>query len=61
MTISQRASGLDDDKPASGHQLACFGAGCFWGVELAYQRVPGMTKSEVVPWTEEMVKYLFET
>jgi hypothetical protein len=41
------AQGPDDDKPASGHQLACFGAGCFWGVELAYQRVPGVTKSEV--------------
>lgn len=41
------AQGPDDDKPASGHQFACFGAGCFWGVELAYQRVPGVTKTEV--------------
>jgi peptide-methionine (S)-S-oxide reductase len=41
------AQGPDDDKPVSGHQLACFGARCFWGVELAYQRVPSVTKSEV--------------
>lgn len=41
------AQGPDDDKPVSGRQFACFGAGCFWGVELAYQRVPGVTKTEV--------------
>jgi hypothetical protein len=41
------AQGPDDDAPASGCQFACFGAGCFWGVELAFQRVPGVTKTEV--------------
>ncbi|KAL0304038.1 UNVERIFIED_CONTAM: Peptide methionine sulfoxide reductase [Sesamum radiatum] len=39
--------GPDDDIPAPGQQFAQFGAGCFWGVELAFQRVPGITKTEV--------------
>lgn len=39
--------GPDDDIPAPGQQFAQFGAGCFWGVELAFQRVPGVTKTEV--------------
>ncbi|KAL5544033.1 hypothetical protein UlMin_007817 [Ulmus minor] len=33
------------DQP--GHELAQFGAGCFWGVELAFQRVEGVVKTEV--------------
>lgn len=41
------AQGPDDDAPARGCEFACFGAGCFWGVELAYQRVPGVVKTEV--------------
>ncbi|KAL6541691.1 Peptide methionine sulfoxide reductase A4, chloroplastic [Orobanche gracilis] len=39
--------GPDDDIPAPGQQFAQFGAGCFWGVELAYQRVPGVTNTVV--------------
>ncbi|KAL3645154.1 Peptide methionine sulfoxide reductase A4, chloroplastic [Castilleja foliolosa] len=46
-SISSIAQGPDDDKPAPGQEFAQFGAGCFWGVELAYQRVPGVTKTEV--------------
>ncbi|KAI3458369.1 hypothetical protein Pfo_015032 [Paulownia fortunei] len=44
---SSIAQGPDDDIPGPGQQFAQFGAGCFWGVELAYQRVPGVTKTEV--------------
>ncbi|CAA7393145.1 unnamed protein product [Spirodela intermedia] len=41
------ARGPDGDAPAHGQQFAQFAAGCFWGVELAYQRVPGVTRTEV--------------
>ncbi|KAK1388443.1 Peptide-methionine (S)-S-oxide reductase [Heracleum sosnowskyi] len=41
------AQGPDTDSPSPGQQLAQFGAGCFWGVELAFQRVAGVTKTEV--------------
>ncbi|CAI6000578.1 unnamed protein product [Closterium sp. NIES-65] len=37
----------DTDNPGAGLQFAEFGAGCFWGVELAFQRVPGVVKTEV--------------
>lgn len=30
-----------------GLELAQFGAGCFWGVELAFQRLVGVVKTEV--------------
>jgi peptide-methionine (S)-S-oxide reductase len=39
--------GPDEDIPASGQQFAQFGAGCFWGVELVFQRVSGVSKTEV--------------
>ncbi|XP_004146896.2 peptide methionine sulfoxide reductase A1 [Cucumis sativus] len=45
--MSAIAQGPDDDIPAPGQQFAQFGAGCFWGVELGFQRVPGVTKTEV--------------
>ncbi|CAL5364099.1 unnamed protein product [Camellia sinensis] len=37
----------DDDVPPPGQEFAQFGAGCFWGVELAFQRVSAVTKTEV--------------
>ena len=37
----------DNDVPAPGSQFAEFAAGCFWGLELAFQRIPGVTKTEV--------------
>lgn len=31
----------------SGHSIATFGGGCFWGIELAYARVPGVLATSV--------------
>ncbi|XP_051137936.1 peptide methionine sulfoxide reductase A1-like [Andrographis paniculata] len=44
---SSIAQGVDDDLAAPGQEFAQFGAGCFWGVELAFQRVSGVTRTEV--------------
>lgn len=30
-----------------GHSIATFAGGCFWGIELAYQRVPGVVGTAV--------------
>ncbi|XP_078437864.1 peptide methionine sulfoxide reductase A1-like [Wolffia australiana] len=40
------AQSPDDDVPIAGKQFAQFGAGCFWGVELAFQRVTGVAVTE---------------
>ncbi|PAN38736.1 hypothetical protein GQ55_7G186300 [Panicum hallii var. hallii] len=38
----------DADAPAGGGlALAQFAAGCFWSVELTYQRLPGVARTEV--------------
>jgi len=28
-------------------EIATFGAGCFWGIETAFRRVKGVTKTSV--------------
>eukprot|EP01018_Ginkgo_biloba_P024446 Gb_20288 [translate_table: standard] len=44
---SSLPQGHDNDLAAPGNQFAQFGAGCFWGVELAFQRIHGVTCTEV--------------
>ncbi|KAL7191793.1 hypothetical protein ACSBR2_023797 [Camellia fascicularis] len=47
-TTTNRALEADLDSPIEpGLELAQFGAGCFWGVELTFQRVEGVVKTEV--------------
>ncbi|XP_059641210.1 peptide methionine sulfoxide reductase-like [Cornus florida] len=55
--MASKQAGADTKNPALDPDLDCpdqpglefaqFGAGCFWGVELAFQRVQGVTKTEV--------------
>ncbi|CAF1696643.1 unnamed protein product [Brassica napus] len=47
MNLSSITQGNDNDVPAPGNEFAQFAAGCFWGVELAFQRVSGVTHTEV--------------
>ncbi|KAL5216935.1 hypothetical protein ABZP36_008336 [Zizania latifolia] len=42
------ALGPDAEAPAGeGLEVAQFAAGCFWSVELTYQRLPGVARTEV--------------
>ncbi|EIE20139.1 PMSR-domain-containing protein [Coccomyxa subellipsoidea C-169] len=47
---ARRAKPTCDPAPSAappGQQLGTFAGGCFWGLELAYQRVPGVIKTSV--------------
>jgi peptide-methionine (S)-S-oxide reductase len=35
------------EKSEKGYNIATFAGGCFWGLELAYQRVPGVVETAV--------------
>lgn len=41
------AAAKDAAAPATGLRTVQFGAGCFWGVELAFARVPGVVETSV--------------
>ena len=50
MAANSSNPSLDRDPARPEHpglELAQFGAGCFWGVELAFQRLAGVVKTEV--------------
>ncbi|KAG1674721.1 hypothetical protein FOA52_013556 [Chlamydomonas sp. UWO 241] len=42
-----RGTVLAPKEAPPGLKLATFAGGCFWGIELAYQRVPGVTATSV--------------
>ncbi|TFJ86984.1 hypothetical protein NSK_001318 [Nannochloropsis salina CCMP1776] len=45
LALEASKAALADSVPAlsvGGHSIATFAGGCFWGIELAFQRVPGV-------------------
>lgn len=51
---------LAPDQAPEGMQLATFAAGCFWGVELAFQRQPGVIRTCVGYAQGELEKPSYE-
>lgn len=51
---------LAPSEPPEGMELATFAAGCFWGVELAFQRVPGVAGTAVGYAQGQMEKPTYE-
>ncbi len=45
--LSKEMPAGDAEGKESSEELATIAAGCFWGVELAYQRIPGVLRTRV--------------
>ena len=45
MLQAQNHNVVEDN--STGDQVALFGGGCFWGLELMFQRMEGVTKTKV--------------
>jgi len=52
--------GDDEKKSSSKYEVATFGLGCFWGGELAYQRLPGVVSTAVGYTQGEKVNPAYE-
>ncbi|KAK2078453.1 hypothetical protein QBZ16_003293 [Prototheca wickerhamii] len=47
MLASGRGTRLAPAQPPDWQKIATFAGGCFWGLELAFQRLPGVTHTSV--------------
>lgn len=45
--MQQAKTELAPKTAPAGQDIATFAGGCFWGLELAFQRVPGVTHTSV--------------
>lgn len=45
--VAKRGCELAPSEAPEGYKLATIAGGCFWGLELAFQRVPGVIKTSV--------------